>query len=494
MKSNKIISITLLIIILSLVGIRIFYRLPSTSINDNDEAWHAVNVYEMYQNNTFLVNTCRGEVDYYNTKPPMAFWGTLICFRLFGINMLTLKITAALAGFMTCVFTVFYLNKKFGLEVSTYCAAAFLLMNKVYDYHGFRTANLDGVYIFFFTLAVLTLWEAIEKNGYLNLFGFWIGCAFLTKCAHISSLVLIAILTVPLLKKNWKWKNFVGCIMACFFPILIWMIARYRYDGFKFIMATIQEIVRKTSSSPTLAYFIKSIKEPVCVILLVVLFLYFTLITKNRKDWNVIKNVILEDTKKYYIVWIWVLIPLFVFSMAGNSLDWYVYPSYIGTCVLLALYAKRIKEELSSSTIRIVFVIIFVGLSIILGGRKIYYYKLNGKGGSYCERMQAVCEELERDYGEEYNGKKIYMATPFRSEGVEGVNTEWYTEFIALFDIYADMICIDGGVESFLEEEDALLILDKELWDYYVDVLTGYFIVEDEHGYLLFYSKTYSEM
>lgn len=82
------------------------------------------------------------------------------------------------------------------------------------------------------------------------------------------------------------------------------------------------------------------------------------------------------------------------------------------------------------------------------------------------------------------------MATPFRTEGREGVNTE----FITLFDIYEDIICLDWGAESFLGEEDALIVLEKDLWDSYANLLTGYFTVEDSAGYFLFNSKTYAEM
>lgn len=492
--NKKLISIIVLTILILLVGTRIFYRLPSTSINDNDEAWHAVNAYEMYQNNTFLINTCRGEVDYYNTKPPLALWGTLICFHLFGINMLTLKITAAMAGFLTCIVTALFLYKKYGIEQSIYFSSAFLLMYKIFDYHGFRTANLDGVYIFFFTLAMLTLWKAIEKNVYLILFGFWVGCAFLTKCAHISSLILIAIFAIPMLKKNWKWKNFMGSILACAIPILLWMLARYQYDGTKFIMATMGEIVAKTSSSATTYFISITAKEPVFLAFLVIGIAYCIMTIFVKKDGVSIRKSFLRDLKEAYIAWLWFLVPMIVFSLAGNHADWYVYQSYIGLCVLIAIYGNKATQMIGNTKIRTVCIGIFVCVAILIAGRKIYYYKLNGMGGSYCERMQALCEELEQDYGDEYNSKKIYMATPFRTEGKEGVNTEWYTEFIALFDIYADMICLDGGVGSFLAEEDALLVLDKDLWDSYADILTGYFIVEDGDGYLLFYSKTYAEM
>lgn len=493
---KKSIFIIILIVLILLVCTRLFFRLPATSINDDDEAWHAVNVYEMYQNNTFLINTCRGEIDYYNSKPPMAFWGTLICFHLFGINMLTLKITAAFAGFLTCLITLLFLYKKCGIKTAIFFVTSFFVLNKIYDYHGFRSANLDGVYILFFTLAMLTLWAAIENNVYLILFGFWVGCAFLTKCAHISSLVLIAFLSIPLLKRKWRWKHFCGCIFACLTPILLWMVARYQYDGSKFLMATVGEIVAKTSSSPT-GYYIKiAMKEPIICILIIVCVLYYMLVVLVGRDKKTNENgqdFWIREIQENYIVWLWFLVPMVVFSAAGNHSDWYVYPSYVGACILLAIYFNKLLEIVKKPQIKAICMIGFIGIAVIFGCRKIYFYRFLGNGGGRCERIQALCEDLKGDYDQEYDGKKIYMATPFQKE-TEGVNTEWYIEFIALFDIYADMICVDGGVEGFLSEEDALLVLDKELWDDYAALLTGYYIVEDGDGYLMFYSKTYAEM
>ena len=57
-----------------------------------------------------------------------------------------------------------------------------------------------------------------------------------------------------------------------------------------------------------------------------------------------------------------------------------------------------------------------------------------------------------------------------------------------------DAICKDGGVDAFLEtdDKDAILVLDKRLWDEYAPVLTGYVILED-NDYLVFSKAKYGE-
>ena len=56
------------------------------------------------------------------------------------------------------------------------------------------------------------------------------------------------------------------------------------------------------------------------------------------------------------------------------------------------------------------------------------------------------------------------------------------------------MKCMDGGAPEFLvtDDMDAVLIIDKSLWDQYSDVLTGYVILQD-NNYLIFSKHKYGE-
>lgn len=490
-KTNIILPILLVALIL-LVGSNLFYKLPNETIDDDDEAWHAVNAYEMYQNNTFLVNTHRGEVDYYNTKPPLALWGTILAFRCLGPSIFTLKLTSAIAGFLTFLLCLLFIYKEFNVRTAIYFASSYLSMDLIYRYHGFRTANLDGVYVFFFTASVLSLYLTVKNNRYIILLAFCIACAFLTKCAHIASLGLIVLLALPLLWKKWNWKNFFFAVAVGVIPILGWGVARYRYDGTKFLYGTIQEIIAKTSAKPSLEYFRQIGKEHVFIVFVFLVLGYVCIIAIGKT--NDIKNIWKEDLRQTYIVWLWVLIPIISYTVSGNTSSWYIYPSYIGACILVSIYAKKIGDCMTKKQVQVLFLTFWFVLGIYSGISRSYSYRMIGLGGGYTERLRELCDSVKENYGEDYNDMNIYMATPYRTEGTEGVNSDWYTDFMALFDIYFNMNCLDGGVEAYLSDGNGLLIIDNSLWDIYAEVLTGYYIVADEGDYYLFSSQRYEDM
>ena len=97
-----------------------------------------------------------------------------------------------------------------------------------------------------------------------------------------------------------------------------------------------------------------------------------------------------------------------------------------------------------------------------------------------------ACYERSPD---EMKGKRVYTDYVNRVYGQKG---EWENDRVIYAEMIADMICIDGGVEAFCEDEDAVLVLDKRLWDQYADVLIGHVILED-NNYLIMTSHFYGE-
>ena len=54
-------------------GINVFFLLGNVPVEAWDEARHGVSAYEMLVSHAWIVNTYRGEVDYWNLKPPLSF-------------------------------------------------------------------------------------------------------------------------------------------------------------------------------------------------------------------------------------------------------------------------------------------------------------------------------------------------------------------------------------------------------------------------------------
>ena len=62
--------------------------------------------------------------------------------------------------------------------------------------------------------------------------------------------------------------------------------------------------------------------------------------------------------------------------------------------------------------------------------------------------------------------------------------------------VYATYLCDfrvkSGGVAAWLERTEALLVLNKDYWEAYREILSGYVILEDG-DYLIFEHKRYGE-
>src|SRR6188472_2907303 len=69
---------------LLLAALNIGYRLDREVVTTWDESLYAVSAAEMVRSGNWLVTTFQGDVDYYNTKPPLNIWLIATSFKLFG--------------------------------------------------------------------------------------------------------------------------------------------------------------------------------------------------------------------------------------------------------------------------------------------------------------------------------------------------------------------------------------------------------------------------
>ena len=68
--------------LLTAAGFLLFSRLGDFVICECDESRHGANAYEMLQSGDYVVSTYQGEVDYFNLKPPLSFYGIVLGYRL----------------------------------------------------------------------------------------------------------------------------------------------------------------------------------------------------------------------------------------------------------------------------------------------------------------------------------------------------------------------------------------------------------------------------
>jgi 4-amino-4-deoxy-L-arabinose transferase-like glycosyltransferase len=72
--------------VLVLAAANLFVRLGQEVVTDWDEALYAITASELLQSKQWIATTFLGELDYYNSKPPLNTWLIAFAFETFGAN------------------------------------------------------------------------------------------------------------------------------------------------------------------------------------------------------------------------------------------------------------------------------------------------------------------------------------------------------------------------------------------------------------------------
>lgn len=181
-----------------------------------------------------------------------------------------------------------------------------------------------------------------------------------------------------------------------------------------------------------------------------------------------------------YLFIICAVIPVIFFAVTKSYLTWYTYTSQIAMCVLTCRLIDFYVNEISAGKVGTK-----VGLTVVLVALSLFFIvpiitrdiNLVGTGGHPVDQFTEELLEFREKYGDSYSGVNAYLISNFRID--ENNAEHWEAEYVAPAEMYLDLIPVDGNIDNFLSDPNALLILDKDLWDEYSGVLTGHVILND---------------
>jgi len=87
----------------AIISFPIFLNLETLPIRLWDESRLAINAYEMYENNNYLIPYFQGQPDMWNTKPPLMIWSQVFFFKVVSPGELAVRLPAGIASFLTCI-------------------------------------------------------------------------------------------------------------------------------------------------------------------------------------------------------------------------------------------------------------------------------------------------------------------------------------------------------------------------------------------------------
>lgn len=466
-KSNKeqvFHALGVILLLLTVIGVflALFYRLDASGLTDTDEEWHATNAWEMFQSGNWTINTHFGSVDYFNSKPPLNLRAILLSFHLLGVSFFSFKLPSVLAACVTFFLILVVLLKRQGLMGVLSFACAFLLLDRCYQYHMFRSGNMDSMFCMWIALAVWALWRAETDFRWICLYAFFTGLCFMTKGTHVMIPLLIGLLDIPHLRKNWSFRPVIPACVLAIVPSLTWAIHRYSFDGTALFEALLfGETSQKVTGKPTAEYFAELAHQPVVRILLLTLLLCILAKAAALRNPGKFLRSVRQSISQSWLLWLSFFIPLIVYSLAGSYFEWYIYPSHIAAAALTGYYCAvlgRILHGTRAEALCIVYLGILLLTAFLSCKSLLSSYRAYGTGTAQIDLFNQSLAEAGEQLGQAVYGKHAYVEEVLDADGISP-RESWHGDEKIYAEYRYKMQCIDRGAEGFQTDPGAILIV-----------------------------------
>lgn len=465
-----------MLILMSLAAFNMFYHLGDFPIFSWDEARHGVSAYEMIKSNNYIVNTYRYQADYWNLKPPLSFWMIIAGYKIAGYNALGLRIFSAIFSILTIFFVSVFVYKKYGKLASLLTVLVLSTSTQYILWHSSRTGDADALFVFLFTIAILSLLQFNHHKKWLYLSGFCFSLAFLTKSWHAGTIAVIIGLYLFLTAKYKKlsFKNWLILCMCMFLPILIWAGLRFQYDGLEFFkkMTTYDLLHRSTSSLENhvgghFFYFSTLLRNSKYWVSVLCITIFLLIINRNFS----IKSLLSSQKRNDIIgICLWILIPFILFSFAKTKINWYILPIYPPLAVIMSIMASKIILK-GKWALKIILIIFIVSISIYYESQ-IYAY-LKNPIPNYKQNLIAEVTD-----NKQVKSDSLFI---YHLKG----NAVWLQSEALTAELADDLHVNDGNFSEFQKSNHALLLIPKNLYsEKLLKTNKLRIMVENKWGYL----------
>ncbi len=446
----KITYIFAMILLLAMAFYNVFYGLSNFPILSWDEARHGVSAYEMLKSGNFFVNTYRSHVDYWNLKPPLSFWTTIIGYKIAGFNALGLRLFSAVSSFLTIIMVAVFVLKKHGMLASFISTLSLATSTQFLINHSSRTGDADSLYVFLFTAAMLAMLLSEENQHWMYITGAAFSFAFLTKSWHAGNILTILCCYLFLTRKfkqlpKHSWF-FLG--LSSILPVLLWLFCRYQYDGISFFKNMIlYDLLKRSSTSieghvGTSTYYFEVLwrfsKFWILYLMMITpVFLYQNLSRdfSKRRNWAYITGICL-----------WLTIPFTLYTFAETKIRWYILPIYPILSIIIGVMTSSILQGTKQFG-RFALVPLMICCSFLYETKIATFIK----HPSPIFHVSLVQKLAGFDDIKGYNLFKYHQAK----------KVKWPQNAILAAELYGDLHVKNGNFEDFLQNNRGLLLIKR---------------------------------
>lgn len=438
----------------------LFKNLGTMDIQWADESRHGLNAYEMMESGEYVVSTYRGEPDYWNLKPPLSMYGIMLGYKLFGYNAMGLRFYSAVSMLATMGLLALWMRRRVG-KVASLVSQLFLMGCFIlYHWHFARFGDADAQYVLFYTIAMLCMLDSVRDVRYLYGSALCFGLAFMSKSLHAALIPVtcLAFVCVTGQIRRLRPRDYLLLILFGLLPIAPWAIARMRFDGLAFFKAMIgTDVVTRATTvheghvGGWLYYVQYLLSDPACVLAFIG--------CACAALWQIVRR-----TKPGALEWgvaLWVLIPIVLYSLCVSKLAWYVLPCLPALGIALGALCQRLARGLQPRARTFFPRCACLALCVILLGWWTVgnlQHVLSITCTDHYDILMSSFLNRERDSG-------MHMYVQYESENPYApINyREWMQGEQLAAVLAGDVICVDGGTEAFVKDDQPAYLLAHEI-------------------------------
>jgi 4-amino-4-deoxy-L-arabinose transferase-like glycosyltransferase len=236
--------------VLLLAAVNVGFRLDREVLTEWDESLYATTAAEMATSGDWIATTFDGELDYYNSKPPLNVWLIALSFRCFGVGLASLRTPSAVAAWLT-VLTLMLWSRRAWNGMTAVAAGVVLSTTFGFLYvHSGRSANTDSLFALLILLTVITLWASHEHRWRLVCLGPVLAAVFLLRGMAVLMALVIVCATEALGSRPLRPRMTpLLCGLAISIALVgLWVGARWQVDGWLFLERVfLQDFVARTA-------------------------------------------------------------------------------------------------------------------------------------------------------------------------------------------------------------------------------------------------------
>jgi 4-amino-4-deoxy-L-arabinose transferase-like glycosyltransferase len=388
------------------------FQLHRQPVQEWDESLYATSAWEMLQSGEWVAHTFRGELDYYNTKPPLNFWLLALAFKTFGVSLVSLRLASAAATMLTVAIVLWWARRRFGDATALFGGLVLSSMFAFFYVHSGRTANTDAVNTLLIVLAVVTVSEARDARWRLLWLGPIFAAVFLLRgmAVLLPALVALAGLAWSRQLSRDRLVALAGAALLAALPVGAWAVARWRIDQWEFIGRLfwydfVARSTRSIENHPGSVFYYLNVLQKHHYDWLVAGLAAWLLYPVSRAQFRDIGHCLRHGSGTVPLLAAWGLAAFGVPTLMSTKLAWYLHPFYpVFAIAMGALLAHALATATSAGGARWrrIALVGVIGLAVgVAEGRMVWY-------NHYVRSMHDTLQGLLLEHREAIKGRQVF--------------------------------------------------------------------------------------